>query len=312
VAYKNAWTNSTPAAPLTITIAPAAGDILIAYAVSDDASANTLNDTAAGWTQVARLTVSAYDNQVLQVLRKKSDGTETSVVFANGGSSAVVIGGCVSFDGRDQTTYLDVAAVTNTRDGGAGTTLDISMTPVTNGCDIIYVEGNDRNNSGNTTFTFSTTAGTTGAWTNRTDQNSGFLNVAAGHAVQATAGAITARCTTNPTGEQAGVLIALRPAAGTTDGVGSSSGTATVSGIGASTWAAVGASAGAATAAGTSASTWAAVGASAGMAEAAGVGASTWAAVGSAAGTSTCTAVGKTLVESGSGGRRKSPIYVRI
>lgn len=207
------WSNSTPAAPLTITIAPGANDTLVACAITDSPSANDLNDTPSGWAQIARHAVSGYDNQVIQVLQKKASGSETSIILANGGSSAPAIGYVVSHDGRDPTTWLDVTPVSGVKDDGAATTSDISITPITNGCDLVFCHGQDVSSSVNVSFTFTTQAGTTGAWTTRADLRSGFLNVAGGTATQVTAGAVTARVTCSVTGEYAGVLIALRPAA---------------------------------------------------------------------------------------------------
>ncbi len=210
MAFKNSWTNSTPATGLTVTIAPAAGDILIGYTCVDSAGGSDAAPT--GWSLLANLS-STFDGQTLHVVTKKATGSETSVAFNNGGTG---IGGVVSFDGIDQTTWLDVTPVTLANSTGA-TTTDISITPTTSGCDIVFIAGIDVNSATDVAFTFTTASGTTGAWTGRTDQNSGFMNVGSGSAVQATAGAITARCTSTSAG-RCGALFALRPAAtGTID-----------------------------------------------------------------------------------------------
>ncbi len=212
MAYKSSWTNSTPSSPCTVTISstPTAGDILIGWAISDATTAGDCDGIPAGFTRVSTLPLtSSFDNMTMTVVYKKSDGTETSVQFtATSGNN--MIAGVASFDGRDGTTFLDVAPVVISRNTGS-TTTDLSTTPITDADDLVYVIGVDGGNS-DYSFTFSTTVGTTGAWTTRVDQHSGFYNCAMGSATQATAGALTARCTST-NGGAVGVLFALRPAA---------------------------------------------------------------------------------------------------
>lgn len=208
MAYSQTWSNSTPADPCTVTISPAANDLLIGYCVNDSGTANDFTPPA-GWTELCELQNST-DNQSFVVWYKKADGSETSVAFdANSGNTGIAA--VLAFSGIDTTTPLDVASVTFNNNTSA-TTSDISITPVSNGCDLVFVLGNDRTSSGDTTFTFTTTAGTTGAWTTRADINSGFMNGGAGSATQTTAGALTAQCTTDTAGGRSGILIALRPA----------------------------------------------------------------------------------------------------
>lgn len=211
--FKAVWSNQTPADPCTVTIAPDANDFLIAYYVND---ANTVNDFAppSGWTEACELQNNT-DNQCFVVWYKKADGTETSISFdANSGNTGIAA--VLSFSGIDTTTQLDVTPVTFNNNTSA-TTSDISITPTTNGCDIVFVAGNDRTSSGNTTFTFSTQSGSTGSWITESDINSGFMNGAAGVASQTTAGAITVRCTTDTAGGRSGIVFALRPAVGAFD-----------------------------------------------------------------------------------------------
>lgn len=206
--FKAVWTQTTPGDPSTVTIAPDANDFLLAFYVND---ANTVNDFTppAGWTEACELQNNT-DNQSFVVWYKKADGTETSISFdANSGN--VGIAAVVSLSGIDTATPLDVAAVTFNNNASA-TTSDISITPSTNGCDIVFIAGNDRTSAGDTSFTFSTQSGTTGAWATQADINSGFMNAALGIASQATAGPITARCTTDTAGGRSGILFALRPA----------------------------------------------------------------------------------------------------
>lgn len=207
MAYANSWTNSTPADPCDVTISPAANSFLIAWGITDSTSGADI--TPSGWTQAYRDS-STFDNAVLQVLYKVATGSETSVRFESAGSNTI-IAGCIEFTGIDTTTPLDVTPVTFTSSTGS-TTTSLSITPVTNGCDLVFVQGQDDGNS-DYSFSFSTTSGTTGAWTTRADQNSGFFNVGVGSATQTTAGALTAQCVST-SGGRLGVLFALRPAAG--------------------------------------------------------------------------------------------------
>jgi len=211
--FVQAWTNSTPADPLTITISPSANSFLIAHAITDAANAADLNTTPSGWTQAFRSTVTT-DNQVHQILYKVADGTETSVVF-DSTSGNTAIGCCLEFSSIDTTTPLDVTPVTfNSNTSNTTTTLPStgSMTPVTDGCDIVFCQGQDNGNS-DYTFTFSTVTGTTGAWTTRTDQRSGFMNCAVGSCTQTTAGSFTAKVVST-SGGRSGIMFALRPSGG--------------------------------------------------------------------------------------------------
>lgn len=206
MAYKNSWTNSTPADPCTVTIAPDADDFLIGWAITDSTSG--ADEDPSGWTRAFRDS-STFDNAVLLVCYKKATGAETSAAFGSVGSNTM-IAGVASFSGIDTTTPLDVTPVTFTSSTG-DTTTSISITPTTNGCDLVFVQGQDGASS-DYSFTFSTTSGTTGAWTTRVDQNSGFMNSAMGSATQTTAGALTAQVVTT-TGGRLGILFALRPSA---------------------------------------------------------------------------------------------------
>lgn len=207
MSYVQGWSNSTPADPCVVTISPSSGSVLIGFAVTDTTNASDLDTTPAGWTQLFRAQTTT-DAMTLQVIYKVSDGSETSVSFDSSSSNAS-IGGVAEFSGRNTTTPLDVTPVTfssNTAD----TTTSISITPVTDNSDLVFVQGQD-DGSSDYSFSFSTTSGTTGAWTTRIDQNSGFLNQALGSAVQSTAGALTAQVVST-SGGRAGILIALRVA----------------------------------------------------------------------------------------------------
>lgn len=209
MAYSNSWVNNTPANPCVVTISPNAGDILLAWAITDSTTAGNLDSDPSGFSNLAPIANSTNDGASFRASIKVADGTETSVSF-NSTSTVPCIAGVIAFSGRDTTTPLDVAAVTIAL-STASTTADLSITPITNGCDLCYILGNDGGSS-DTTFTYTTQSGTTGAWTTQPDQHSGYHNIAAGSAVQTTAGAITARCTTSQSGGRLGVLVALRPA----------------------------------------------------------------------------------------------------
>lgn len=206
--YRTAWTNSTiTSGTINVSIAPAAGEFVIAWAITD--ANDILSSYSAGWTPLASLRSTA-DNADLFVLYKIADGSETTVSFTtNSGNS--MIAGCAAFSGIDTTTPLDVAPV-SFANSASSTTSDISITPVTNGAVLARVQCCD-NGSTDATFTFTTTAGTTGAWTTRVDQHASYYDVALGTAEQTTAGAITSRCTTSVSGGRIGWLFALRPAA---------------------------------------------------------------------------------------------------
>ena len=212
MAYSNKWEQTTPANPCVITIAPNAGDIIIAWALNDEANVNDLDSDPSGYTLIDRSVVTT-DNSTMRVVYKVATGAETSISF-NSSSGNLAIGGAIAFSGRDGTTPLDVTPNVFSS-STTGTTVDNSITPVTDGVDLCHIFDCDGGNS-DYTFTFSTTSGTTGAWTTRVDQNSGFRNCGVGSATQTTAGALTARGTSTVTGGQIGVLIALRPAAPTT------------------------------------------------------------------------------------------------
>lgn len=209
MAYSNSWVNNTPANPCVVTVAPTAGDILLAWAITDSTTANNLDSDPSGFLNLAPVVNSTNDGASFRASIKIADGTETSVSF-NSTSTVPCIAGVIAFSGRDTTNPLDVAAVTIAL-STASTTADLSITPITDGCDLCYILGNDGGSS-DTTFTYTTEIGSTGAWTTQPDQHNGYHNVAAGRAVQSTAGAITARCTTSQSGGRLGVLVALRPA----------------------------------------------------------------------------------------------------
>ena len=207
MAYSQSWINSTPADPCVVTVSPTANDVLIAYQIND--VTNAAGAAPTGFSATALVDISStFDNSRLTVwIKQQATGSETSVSL-NGASNAI-IGGVLAFSGIDNTTSLDVAAA-SFADSVSGTTASASLTPVTNGCDIVAILDADTA-SVDSTFSFATTSGTTGAWTGRTDQNSGFYNVGTGTATQTTAGAITVQGTQSNAGGRLFALLALRP-----------------------------------------------------------------------------------------------------
>lgn len=206
--YSNSWVTSTPANPVSVTISPAADDLLISVAITDTAAAGDLDSTPSGWTQQHR-GQSTNDNMTFQSCWKKATGAETAVAFQSSSTNSQ-IAGVIACSGVDTATPLDVTPAT-VASSTAQTTTDLSITPVSDGCLLVYVIGVDAGSS-DYSFSFSTTAGSTGSWTVRRDINNGFLNYAIATAVQTTAGAVTVRCTST-SGGRVGVLYALRPAA---------------------------------------------------------------------------------------------------
>jgi hypothetical protein len=218
MAYSNSWNNATPADPVTVTIAPAANDVLIGGACTD---ASTGDMTwPAGFTEQDQDSRN-FDGQLSGVGYKgQATGSETSVVIDVTANSAIAA--VASFSGRDNAAPLSATPVkafnnTGTALTGGGATLDASITPAHDGCDIVAVVCWDTNASVDVVTSLSTVSGTTGAWTVRQDIQSGFRNMAIASCTQVTAGAITARATgTAGSGSAARALFlfALKPAAG--------------------------------------------------------------------------------------------------
>jgi hypothetical protein len=165
--------------------------------------------------QVANVLTNTTDGQSLGVAIK-NDATGSEGTLAISCNQDTIIGGIVAFSGRDNTTPQDFVAQTATAtDNATPYVVTRTATPVTNGDDIFAVCGWDVSSSVNGTFTFSTTSGTTGAWTTRQDQQDTFRNVGMGTAAQVTAGAITVQASVAGSGNSqlAIVVMALKPAA---------------------------------------------------------------------------------------------------
>lgn len=218
MAFVQKWENSTAADPLSIDVStgggPTSGNILVAFGNSNTTVGGSLDTAPSGFSDLQVGLYSVNGNQTLSGWYKVSDGTETSVSL-DSSSNTSQIGAVLEFSGRDTTTPLDVAAIGYDQTNGdyQSTTADLSITPVTDGCDLAFIAASSKGFS-DRTFDCTTESGTTSAWTVRTDQRAGYINVGSSTATQTTAGAITARVTVNFNGGNTGILVALRPAAG--------------------------------------------------------------------------------------------------
>ncbi|HEX7124962.1 MAG TPA: hypothetical protein VF406_04195, partial [Thermodesulfobacteriota bacterium] len=218
MAFVQAWTDSTLGPTVNVTVSVSAGDVLVAWLVEDtNPAGDSVNPSnwPTGFTHVHAIDTFA-DGQVLAVGIKVADGSEGLLTFGFP-SGNDCIGGVAAFSGRDTTTPQDVAAVEASVDTAQNSpwTVDASITPVTDGCDLVAIMGSDITSSQDVVHSFS---GGGLTWTVAADQWSGdFENVAVGYAVQPAAGAITVTGTGTRSGATAGramILLALRPAAG--------------------------------------------------------------------------------------------------
>jgi len=184
------------------------GDLIV-FAVGTD-SAETRTGPA-GFTSKSATNVS---DQRLQIWYKVADGTE-GASFSCGAGGANSAGFCVAYSGVDNTTPFDVAAGTNGSGTGASITA-ASITPTTNGCQILFVGCRDSNSNSPQTV-----SPPSGSWAEQVDitvaGETCWANAYLADFNQATAGAVgtttaTASSTANAT--NIGILLALRPASG--------------------------------------------------------------------------------------------------
>jgi hypothetical protein len=206
VGFRNSWSNITAANPCVVGISGLIGDILVGIACTDVATAGDFN-AMAGWSGHFQGT-STNDGMCFAVFSTKLTSGLTSVSFSTG-STNPSIAAVAAFDGRDLTTWHDVAPAT-TATSTAGTTTNLATTPVTNGVDLVWGQGQD---NGNSDYAFNWSGTNTGVWTTRVDIRSTFINCAIGTASQVTAGLCSGRVVST-NGGRVGVLLALRPAAG--------------------------------------------------------------------------------------------------
>lgn len=182
------------------------GDLILFVVGTDSAETRT---GPTGFTSKSATNVS---DERLQIWYKVADGTE-GASFSCGAGSANSAGFCVAYSGIDNTTPFDVAAGTNGSGTGASITA-ASITPTTNGCQILFVGCRDSNANAAQTVT-----PPSGSWAEQVDIPSAqcWANIYLADFNQATAGAVgtttaTASSTNNAT--NIGILLALRPASG--------------------------------------------------------------------------------------------------
>lgn len=214
IAYTNSANDNSPATTVVIDPAATANDVILFGTVADNTGA-TLTSWPASFSTIGGPQDTTFDSQTSFLGRKKqASGTEGPLTAT---FNVSFIGCTMSFSGVDNTTPEDVAVVVANQDTGANPrTLTASITPSANGCEIVAFAFGDVGSGVAVTFTFSTTAGTTGAWTKRQEITSGFYNMAAAHANQATAGAITVQVSGAASALMGMclMLVALRPASG--------------------------------------------------------------------------------------------------
>jgi hypothetical protein len=173
---------------------PAAGDILVAWSITDTQGASQEVGTIASpdpdWTKFGPQTTTT-DSQTAAFWIKETPcvGGETSFDID---TNASALNGAIAIGGVDQTTQLDVSppAFTNQNTGSASpaTLAANSITPVTNGSLLVALMGPDVTANVDATMTFS---GGGLTWTTRADHRDGFRNAGVGTAEQTTAAAIT-------------------------------------------------------------------------------------------------------------------------
>jgi len=210
IAFVQAWSNATPGTG-SLSIGPSSGNFCIAAACAD--TLDVFNQTPpSGWTEDADAGMSStFDNGTMYCCSKVSDGTETSITFSHQ-FSVNYICAVVEYSGVDTTTPRDTTPITKASSSSTATHTSNSITPVTDGCMIVHAFVPD-GGTGNPTFGWSTSSGTTGSWTSQVDiSDSGFYQLGFGDAPQTTAGAVVGQVTT--TGYNSGTLsciYALRP-----------------------------------------------------------------------------------------------------
>lgn len=208
---------TTAVTPLAINPGAAAGSTIIEFVCNDSASGVTWTFPASFTQLLNQLCASSDGGSVAVSYKTTASGSEGSINTTNSGST-LMIGGMAAFSGVDQTTPIDVtppaAVVNTTMTANPLVMASNSMTTVTDGCMIIAVRLCDVSAGQSNPVTFSTTTGSTGAWTSLNETNNAFYNVSLGYASQSTAGAVVVSSTNGGSVSSAGVLFvfALRPA----------------------------------------------------------------------------------------------------
>jgi hypothetical protein len=215
IAFSNSWVNTTPATSLSITIAPAANDVLIAAVAADSGIPPDAIMWPGPWVSMGIQGVGG-DGQIFSVaMLRKATGSETSVVIS---SVASLIGMVLAFSGVDNTSPLDTStrhySCTDTSVGlPSPYQARQGIEPADDGSMLVNIVGFDSTPTGDVSYAFSDDTALT--WTVRRDINSGFINIGAGTAPQTTAGPVLAKCVGTLASSSAGwcaALFALRPA----------------------------------------------------------------------------------------------------
>jgi hypothetical protein len=215
LSYSNSWVNSTPAHPLVITVAPNAHDNLQICVVTD-ASATESFTWPSGFVQISNRPFGTDGSTLATAEKVDATGSETTLSISNTLSHAM-IGGVVAHSGRNNTTGQDVTAIDvfNSTAQASPWTQAGTISPATDGCDIVAFFDSDTTGGTDPVHSFADTIPLT--WTVRQDQNSGFYNWAFATAPQATHASTTVTGTGTLVAESAGramLVMALRPAAG--------------------------------------------------------------------------------------------------
>lgn len=194
----------------------AAGDYLIAYAISDStASGGTTFTFPAGFSAETKVLCTA-DAQTMTVATKIATGSEGSMTISG---NTDIIAGFIKVTGGNASVQPDVAIPAGSNNNTAQASpfsITRSVTPVTNNNLLVAIAGWDLTSSasGSGATTFSDTGGLT--WTTLAElgSSSQWPRGAAGYAQQATAGATTVTASCVYAGVSAGrtlFVISVRP-----------------------------------------------------------------------------------------------------
>lgn len=203
--------NATGANPVAVDPAASANDVIIA-AVITDAAGSTVDGLASGFSQEALQSCTADGQTICVAVKGTASGSEGSISPIDMSANAVIV--TANFSGAKNATPLNLAVDVVNQDTASASPLVIdsnSLTPTADGCMIVAIIGVDVTVVGvDSTTTFSTLSGTTGAWTKLQDiYDSNFNNLAIGYAFQTTAGAIVVRSSSTSTQSMGGTLVTL-------------------------------------------------------------------------------------------------------
>lgn len=222
IAFSSSASNNTVANPSTVNPGATAGDTIIA-AVQSNSTGSTVDSLASGFTQLGSSANTA--DAAFSVVARKTTATGSEGTIAPIDLSTTEIVALLNFSGVDQTTPENLTTIVVNQNTAANPIVvsSGSFTPTVDGCMIVAIYAVDAQSANNTTTTFSTTSGTTAAWTTPIDivgATSNRFQIAMGYALQTTAGAITVQASAS--GDTAGAtlyIVVLQPAAGGGGGI---------------------------------------------------------------------------------------------